>query len=220
MGLQKKEIVYLFNSAFSPLYQRNLLKTIAIPRGSINYVRYTISRNVPPELVENFENNKRKVKQRLLNKDGLFIFVDRFAQGGYKYYPLRRLKITSVDIEHDKLMIYFEVRKCVHCPNVDDFSQELTKILKNALPRLTNNDPENIHDGYYVNKGIDISEKISIFEESEQDNTWKKIVNQIKEARAYSDFSDEKDYLYVNIKGVYDLKNNIIKPKMSKDGKS
>jgi len=145
----EKKILYLFNSARRPLYKQNLYRILALPIGSITQFRYTIEHHVPPELLNS----------SLQGKETLIVFVDRFSDGSYTYYPIRKGKVLKNYPKADRLIL--ECRLGEYCCVRD--SEEFTKVLKKSasgVPELAGEDPRNTKDGYYVQLGEDVRDKL------------------------------------------------------------
>jgi len=148
----EKKVLYLFNSARRPLYKQNLYRILALPVGSVTQFRYTIEHHVPPELLN----------RSLQGKESLIVFVDRFSDGSYTYYPIRKGKILKNYPKADRLILECCLGDycCVHNP--EDF-KNFTSVLKESargVPELTDGDPKNTRDGYYVQLGEDVRDKL------------------------------------------------------------
>jgi len=83
-------MIYLFNSAYRPLYTRNILNTIFIPPGGINEYRYSVRGNdihIAPGSCSEFKNAPAGIPI-------VIIFIDRFGRSGYEYHPLRKGRLS------------------------------------------------------------------------------------------------------------------------------
>ncbi|MGB2754941.1 MAG: hypothetical protein WBD75_00890 [Phycisphaerae bacterium] len=85
------------------------------------------------------------------------IFIDRFAEGGYRFIPLRMGRLVSSRQAGERQFFSVALQDFV-CPRDSAaFNKELHNALhKKELPRLTDGDPQNRDDGYYAIEGPDI----------------------------------------------------------------
>src|ERR1700756_600717 len=84
-------MLYLFNSAYRPLYLRNVMNTLYLPKGYGNEYRYKFTAPFP-----NISEDVRAAMSHLTKRsDCLVTFIDRYAPGGYQYHPLRRAKFLA-----------------------------------------------------------------------------------------------------------------------------
>jgi len=170
----EKRILYLFNSARRPLYKQNLYRILALPIGSITQFRYTIEHHVPPELLNS----------SLQGKETLIVFVDRFSDGSYTYYPIRKGKILKNYPKADRLILECRLGDycCVHNPeDFKNFTSVLKEIVR-GVPELTDGDPKNTRDGYYVQLGEDVRDKLIVGEDC-----WLPSVKGISRTKAFSE---------------------------------
>jgi hypothetical protein len=150
----EKKVLYLFNSARRPLYKQNLYRILALPVGSVTQFRYTIEHHVPSELLNS----------SLQGKESLIVFVDRFSDDSYTYYPIRKGKILKSYSKADRLILECRLGeyRCVH--NQEDFTNVLKKSAR-GVPELTDGDPKNTRDGYYVQLGENVIDKLIVGED-------------------------------------------------------
>ena len=144
-----RNILYLFNSASRPLYKDNLYKILALPVGAVTQFRYTTEHHVPPELIS----------RPLKGVESLIVFIDRFSEGLYTYYPIRKGKLLEASKVGDRL--FLKCRLGEYC-GVDN-TQRFTSAIKGAakgIPELTDGDPENTKDGYYMQLGEKIKDEL------------------------------------------------------------
>lgn len=141
-------MLYLFNSAFRPLYLANILKTIALPLGSINEYRYRCSGEGSIHVPDT------EIPRMLSASKGLpavITFIDRFSEGGYRYFPIRQAELLNAKVEGER--IYFKVKlgRLAFPENIGSAQEKLIDGLeKLGLPKLTNNDPQETNDGHYA----------------------------------------------------------------------
>lgn len=198
----EKTLMYIFNSSFVGGYQRNLLKTLALPVGTGNHFRWTIGQNVPTRYGDESERNLRK---QLIGKRVMIVYIDRFSD--YKYYPVRLAEISNVQKEGGKLIVFFKVGDYCYCENIDKFNSKLKDILVDERPKLTADNPQTIKDGPYINEAKDITEDDSIVFDY-GDNSWKKIIKQISQTEAYSK-RESDSYFYFKIDRIFRIKDNL-----------
>lgn len=181
-------MIYLFNSASRPLYTTNVLNTLHLPKGCTNEYRYRYSGdrvNINLANIDNFTNNS-------IGKEVVIIYIDRFAESGYKYYPLRNGKIDSVKDINDKLFFTVKLLEYLYTTNIESFNEKIKSSLSEFnIPTLTDGKPKNPDDGYYAieNKNIlgQVETKIG-------DNFWTDIVESIKETKSFN--SEEYDFVF------------------------
>ncbi|MEX1143566.1 MAG: hypothetical protein WEC16_01905 [Anaerolineales bacterium] len=154
-------MLYLFNSGFRENYQRNILNTIFFPSGWKNEYSY---RTVGEQYVN---VNPDDVKSLLNLESGtptVIIFIDRFAEGGYQFHPVRLGTLGLVTEEANR--IYFQVRleRLIYPANKTKFNMALHEELDAiGLPKLTNNDPAELNDGYYALQGQSLFNAVGDF---------------------------------------------------------
>ncbi len=145
-------MIYLFNSAYRPRYQENLLATLFLPNGWTNEYRYRHSgqrRNVS----EDFTSSVKKIQGK---EDAVIIFINRFGSdidGNtiYEYYPIRNAKFLSYREEGQQLYIMVKLLDYIFPTDIDSFNQELVNELSpKNLPKLTNSNPFEENDGHYA----------------------------------------------------------------------
>ena len=187
----KPKIIYLFNSAIRPLYKENLLKILALPVGCITQFRYTSKCHVPKDL---------DIKS-LDNSECIIVFVDRFSDSTYTYYPIRKGKIISTASGVGR--IFLKCRLDEYCTVNDPV--KFTAGLKNNLkgsPELTDKDPNNSNDGYYIQSGNDLNNDLIIDSES-----WEKTINQIMKTKSLSD--NKSIFLKIFLENLHKNKSKI-----------
>ncbi len=146
----ENEILYVFNSALRPLYKNNISKILSFPNYYTTTFRYTIGQNVPSELVG----------KDLSGMDCLIIYVDRFNEGSYKYYPIRKAKVLSSEVNANRLHVECSFGDYCQTENYEEFTYQLKKSVK-GIPELVGQDPCNINDGYYMQVGKEYSDELS-----------------------------------------------------------
>jgi hypothetical protein len=172
-------MLYVFNSAYRPLYAKNVLNTLYLPYGWTNEYRYKYAgdtTNISPTTYSSLSTLHSGTKC-------VVIFVDRFSNGGYSYHPLRFAEYVQNRSENEYAYIRIKLQDFVYPVSARAFNQSIIGALgAKGLPALTNNDPENAHDGFYV------IEHESIFVPPEGfrrgDSAWGDAVQQLSTARA------------------------------------
>lgn len=184
-------IIYLFNSAIRPLYKENLLKILALPVGCVTQFRYTSKNNVPTDL--DIES--------LVSSECIIVFVDRFSDSTYTYYPIRKGKVLSTKSGGGR--IYLKCKLIEYC-NVKDpvkFTSELKKNLTGS-PELTDKDPNNSNDGYYIQSGKNLSDDLIIDSES-----WKSTIDMISNTKNL--YNDKPIFLKIILESLSGNKDKI-----------
>lgn len=145
-------MIYLFNSAYRALYQENLLSTLFLPHGWVNEYRYRCSpqrRNVS----ETFSNDVEKLKGK---HEAVITFINRFGKDrdnndAYEYYPIRKAIFLSCREESEQLYIRVQLLDFIYPNDIHLFTKQfIEKLSPLNLPKLTNNNPEEVNDGYYA----------------------------------------------------------------------
>lgn len=173
-------MLYPFNSAFRPLYAANNLNTLSLPAGSTNEYRYRYtgdSRNISPDFYSSLRNLDS-------GHECVLIFIDRFAEGGYRYYPLRFAKFVMFRQESDYVFFRVQVSDYVYPRDLTIFNRDLVDALRSkGLPVLTDNDPSTAHDGFYAIQSESIFGDANLFEAG--DRAWLSAVDGLASTRAY-----------------------------------
>jgi hypothetical protein len=222
-------MVYLFNSAFRPLYIRNVLNTLYLPKGCSNEYRY---RCVPKKGDNSTINIDPQLKEQLLKlKYGTpicILFIDRFSPEQYIYHPLRLGKFEQIREENE--YIYFNVilEKFIYPRDNMRFNELIRRELQpKGLPVLRNRDPFITSDGYYAIDSSNIFENKSDY--FDDITAWPNIVEGIRSCRSFgpnivrepnSTEIDGNQYEYIFARSqILDNSGKPIKPNI-KSGKS
>lgn len=183
-------MLVLFNTAYRPGYARNILRTIFLPIGATNEFRYSIGEElqISDSLVAEVEAKGQP--------DVLICFGDRFSEGGYTFYPVRKGKLLG--LERSGGRVYFTVRLQRHVAAVEPgaFTEKLyemgsSKTGNDRLLCLTNDDPEFSKDGRYVfwsETGLD-----TFLEQGER--AWRAASGQLANAKSFSS-TDKRHYIF------------------------
>src|SRR5580704_7955048 len=118
-------MLYLFNSAFRPLYLKNVLNTLCLPAGCTNEYRYRHAgepRYVAPGLYSSLPKLK-------VGTECVVIFIDRFAEGGYSYHPLRLADYVLYRDENEYIHFRIRLGQFIYAKNSADFEQTLLQDL-------------------------------------------------------------------------------------------
>jgi len=145
-------MIYLFNSAYRPKYQENLLATLFLPYGWTNEYRYRCS----PQRRNVSEDFTAIVKELQGKEEAVIIFINRFGKdrvgnAAYEYYPIREARFLSCHEDSQQLYVRVQLLDFIFPNDIDYFTQQLIgKLSPRNLPKLTNNNPEEENDGYYA----------------------------------------------------------------------
>ncbi|MBN2463190.1 MAG: hypothetical protein JXB43_06275 [Dehalococcoidia bacterium] len=187
-------MIYLFNSAYRPLYQENLLATLFLPHGYTNEYRYH-ERNVPQNIIQEIEKINGK-------KEVVIIYIDRFGKDAnnknvYKYYPVRKAQFLSVNRESEQFYFRVKLLDFIYPKDLNSFSGQIVNSLSPDLPRLKDT-PQNREDGYYVIKKASIFVDSSKFELGE--HAWDCCVNDLYSKTDPFKSSDAKQIIFARLK--------------------
>ena len=186
-------MLYLFNSAFRPLYAANNLNTLSLPTGSTNEYRYRYtgdSRNISADFYSSLRNLDS-------GHQCVLIFIDRFAEGGYRYHPLRFAKFVLLRQESDYVFFRVQFSDYVYPRDLSIFNRDLVDALRSkGLPVLTDNDPSTAHDGFYAIQSASIFGDTNLFEAG--DRAWLSAVDGLVSTRAYRT-DDEQSPVFTRV---------------------
>ena len=202
-------MIYLFNSAIRPKYVRNVLNTLYLPQGCSNEYRYRHDESEPSVSAALMS----KLESRLTDTDCIFIFIDRYGDKGYVYHPLRRAKLLGFRVAEGRLYAKVELATFIYPRDLPQLQRSLIGQLESGgLARLTQNDPENTNDGYYIMESDDIFGKRGEFYEG--DGAWKVAVDNLAKTRSFA--ATEGQYS-VFIKAIFNNRgtddNSFLMPK-------
>jgi hypothetical protein len=142
-------MIYLFNSACKRSYFANVYRLVGKPAGIRQELRYTEGRNAPPVSTD----------REHLKSTCTVCYVDRYAEGGYRFYPFRRGKIRSISRTQGRVYYEVELEEHCHAPSPDDFTRAFYASVDSG-PRLVESNPESSDDGIYCVKGPDLAEHV------------------------------------------------------------
>jgi hypothetical protein len=146
-------VLYLFNSAYRPLYLTNVLNTLGFPQDCVNEYRYKHSgdsRQIAPALYSTLSSIRR-------SEECVIIFIDRFAEDGYVYYPLRRAGFVMYRDVNEYVHFRVQLGSFIYPRDLAAFNRDLKQALgPQGLPTLTGGDPRNTRDGNYAIQGASI----------------------------------------------------------------
>lgn len=190
-------MVYLFNSAYRGTYRKNVLNTLYLPNGLTNKYRYKIGQSVESDFDQKISNNERVI----------IIFIDRFHESGYYYYPLRLGKLQSIEKDGDYYFIYIIMDDLFHPKDISNFQEILKTSLSQEYPKADMNDRKNPHDGLYafIDKDLKIDNDNYLY----GSEAWTKAVDNISETDAFTN-SENENILF--------LKANIDNTSISSNG--
>ncbi len=196
VNTESENILYLFNSGSRDGYSENVFRTMFFPGGCCNEYRYRTPRNL----------SEGCLKQLSKLKEGasvVIIFIDRYADGGYRFIPLRQAKYCSRRREGDQVFFAVELGGWLSPMDLCGFNEKIRSTLgpKN-LPRLTNGAPENKDDGYYAIIGPYVFDKTVA-----EDAAWTKTVDALFKTTC---FRKEKNPLFLRCQ-MKDRKGGLLK---------
>jgi len=198
-------MLYFFNSAYRPLYTRNVLNTLFLPRGCTNEYRYKHTgdpRYIPASLFAGLQALPAQ-------SDCVIIFIDRFGPNGYTFHPLRFGKyVLNRDVNQ---YIHFRVSldQFVYPRERDSFNRSLVQALGPfGLPSLTGGDPRNTHDGYYAIQSETVFGNNDEFQTGEI--AWNSAVEALSQTTAFAT-NNEQSPLFLRLE-IQTRKRKILTP--------
>lgn len=111
-------MIYLFNSASTPLYKRDALECLCYPPGHLFRFRYR-HRHVDPNIL-NCPQNSRK-------KEGVIVFLDSVGQVGeqkFEFLPIRKMRTVRLFREAEALYIDFKFGEFINYGPQGDQSRQ------------------------------------------------------------------------------------------------
>lgn len=186
-------MLYLFNSAFRPLYVRNVLNTLYLPVGCTNEYRYRHvgePRYIAPSLYSALPDLK-------VGTECVVIFIDRFANGGYAYHPLRLADYVLYRDENE--YIHFRVRlgQFIYARNLNDFRRTLLQELGPlGIPSLAGGNPESTRDGNYAIQANGIFGHLDDYQRDGE--AWNSVVENLSRTTALSS-TDKQEPIFLKI---------------------
>ena len=122
----------------------------------------------------------------------VIVFIDRFAEGGYQFHPVRLGRLLNVTEEANRL--YFQVRleRLLYPTNKTKFNMALhEKLDVIGLPKLTNSDPATLNDGYYALQGQSVFDAAGDFHYD--GNAFPVLSNELNTARSFRVLSETEE---------------------------
>ncbi|MEX2124066.1 MAG: hypothetical protein WD795_09255 [Woeseia sp.] len=156
-------MIYLFNSACKQSYFANVYRLVGKPAGVRQEIRYTEGQNSPPIATDT----------KFLKSACTICYVDRYAEGGYKFYPFRMGKIRNISRTQGRVYYDVELGRHCHAPSPDDFTSNFYSKVDSG-PRLVGSNPESSDDGIYCTKGPGLDDHVKSTGDS-----WAQAVDQI-----------------------------------------
>lgn len=191
-------MIYLFNSGIRGQYLANVLNTLFLPNGSINEYRYNFEGKVV-----HVPTGFREYLSTQINSPVVITFIDRYHSGGYFFHPLRKGHFLSYREDGDRLYIRVSLSRFVYPQNLDAYNSNLVTLLgPKGLARLTNNNTEEVDDGFYALYGNDLfqSEKDFYWD----NKAWPRIVDDLATCKVFNDSEKEVLFLKSEIKDEFD----------------
>ena len=156
-------MIYLFNSACKQSYFANIYRLVGKPAGIRQEIRYTEGQNAPPVATD----------RKYLNSACTICYVDRYAEGGYRFHPFRMGKIRNISRTQDRVYYDVELGKHCHAPSPNDFTSSFYSNVDGG-PMLVGSNPESSDDGIYCVGGPDLGDHVKTTGDS-----WAQAVDQI-----------------------------------------
>jgi hypothetical protein len=169
-----ERVLYLFNSAIRPVFRENVQKILALPSGNWTRFRYKLREQAPDNLCD----------FSLVDRECYIIFVDRYAERDYVYYPIRKGIVKSAIVEDDIIFIDCELNEICFTEKNKDLTKSLRTHLNNP-PRLIDGDPTNTNDGFYAQ--VSIKDVRYILEDNDK---WKNTVESLLKTKSFNDIED------------------------------
>jgi hypothetical protein len=179
--LMVQRILYLFNSASRAAYKDNLYRILALPVGAKVQFRYSLSYSVPPDF-----------RERLQGHESLIVFVDRFSERAYTYYPIRKGKVLDGYRMQNRLIIECRLSEYCSVDSPEEFTNNLKESVE-GVPELRDGDPNTTSDGYYVQLGNEFKDGLIT-----NDEIWSSIVENIYQTDAFRE--DPTAFLKLSVK--------------------
>lgn len=192
-------MIYLFNSCSRPLYADNICNTLFLPKLWSNEYRYKF-RGEHPNVKE--EDAPEFTKKRLFKREAvIIIFVDRYNEGEYKYYPIRKGELIRCREIGNQLFFEIKLLKCIYPKNIQLFNSKIKEIPN--IPILTERGPTDFNDGYYAIKSeLDVIKACEMY--SDEQEAWEKITDNISDAQAFqSNTTQEVIFSRLSVKTKY-----------------
>jgi len=172
-------MIYLFNSAFRPRYVRNVLNTLYLPEHCTNEYRYRFTGD-KPSISAGFYSGLESLQSGI---ECIMTFIDRYAEGGYTYHPLRKARFLGYRVVADYVYLKVELLDFIYPQNPLRFKENLIAQLQDkGMPRLTEGNPEYQHDGYYAIESDSIFGRFEDFKT--KDDAWTNAVTALSSTKA------------------------------------
>jgi hypothetical protein len=167
-------MLYLFNSAFRPTYETNVLNTFFLDTGSVIEYRFR-QRNVDPTITD---------VKTLSKKETLLVFIDRFHQQGFSFHPMRKATYLEHEILGDQVYFRVKVGDFAYPKVLESFQNSFVSTFKDrGLPSLPSSGPDSEAAGWFALIGEDISKNLDLLI---GEPAWLPAVNGIARTRVFS----------------------------------
>lgn len=206
-------MIYLFNSAFRPEYRTNILNTLYLPTGCINEYRYSM-RHADPIFSQEQQARIFKRKKVKRGEKVTVVYIDRHGTSGFVFHPIRRGKLESIHFDNNQ--IYFRVRLLdyIYPKDVNEFQDVLQNTIgTDKLPRIKDNNPDIIADGFYALQSEDTLNTRNALSDNE---AWVDSVEAIAKTTAFGRPTVGK-IVFLRIKLTKEGGNTSLKPSMKND---
>lgn len=146
-------MIVIFLSGYENRYRANILNTLGLPKGVANAYEYSTRDEQPNVGKENLE----KLGAASAGTPVLFVYIDRFAKGGYRYIPVREGALLHSSAA-DRVRVTVAMGDHVTCRDEDGFQKTLAAALEGRrMPALAATGPNEKNDGEYVVVDVDTS---------------------------------------------------------------
>lgn len=142
-----KRRLWLFNSASTGKYFRNVLNTIALPSGAANEYRYRTNGDGPSYVHDTAAAGRLETGLPVT-----IVFADRWHAGGYLYVPLRHGELIRTELDGERQHYSVELGEYASMPDdpVSAGEQLRDELTQYNPPNLRDEDPTKERDGSYA----------------------------------------------------------------------
>jgi len=181
------ETLHIFLSGFRRAYRVAALNAVCAPIGSSQTFEYSLNKNISDEITN-------KLSKMTPGGPVFITFVDRFAEGGYRYLPVRHGKFLAAlnDSGKVQITICFGIWPVLKAPSA--FNQwAIQTLVPLGAPRLVEK-PSNENDGAYVLSGSAVDSQL--FEPS--GDGWQAVVERLSEVEVLKT-SDSQTVIFARL---------------------
>ena len=135
-------MLYVFNSGLRPRYRSNLLVGLAAPPGTPYKVSYSQDRNVSDRALTGLDGLQS-------GEPALLVFIDRLAEGGYEFVPVRRARYVAHRLDAGRVEIDLQLTDWLGVDQGQDFNEWFTAAF-DALGAPRKQEADEERDGDYA----------------------------------------------------------------------